>query len=76
LEGKGRKTDLWLFFLLAFECMFPEVLANYLLFFTQISPSLQLIEKRMCWHGHAGGGLHTDPKEGVKIASLLCFFFP
>uniref|UniRef100_A0A8C9JKD2 Iron-sulfur clusters transporter ABCB7, mitochondrial n=1 Tax=Panthera tigris altaica TaxID=74533 RepID=A0A8C9JKD2_PANTA len=24
-----------------------------------------LIEKRTCWHGHAGGGLHTDPKEGA-----------
>ncbi|XP_040856055.1 ATP-binding cassette sub-family B member 7, mitochondrial isoform X4 [Ochotona curzoniae] len=24
-----------------------------------------LIEKRSCWHGHAGGGLHTDPKEGA-----------
>ncbi|XP_063288135.1 iron-sulfur clusters transporter ABCB7, mitochondrial [Pelobates fuscus] len=21
---------------------------------------------RTCWHGHAGGGLHTDPKEGLK----------
>nr|XP_020016941.1 ATP-binding cassette sub-family B member 7, mitochondrial-like [Castor canadensis] len=26
-----------------------------------------LIEKRTCWHGHAGGGLHTDPKEGVRV---------
>ncbi|XP_060056970.1 iron-sulfur clusters transporter ABCB7, mitochondrial-like [Erinaceus europaeus] len=25
-----------------------------------------LIEKRMCWHGHAGGGQHTDSKEGLK----------
>ncbi|CAK7313498.1 Iron-sulfur clusters transporter ABCB7, mitochondrial [Vulpes lagopus] len=25
-----------------------------------------LPEKRTCWHGHAGGGLHTDPKEGVR----------
>ncbi|KAL2768536.1 iron-sulfur clusters transporter ABCB7, mitochondrial isoform 5 [Daubentonia madagascariensis] len=24
-----------------------------------------LIEKKTCWHGHAGGGLHTDPKEGA-----------
>ncbi|XP_058392191.1 iron-sulfur clusters transporter ABCB7, mitochondrial isoform X2 [Diceros bicornis minor] len=24
-----------------------------------------LIERRTCWHGHAGGGLHTDPKEGA-----------
>ncbi|XP_036851530.1 iron-sulfur clusters transporter ABCB7, mitochondrial isoform X3 [Manis javanica] len=24
-----------------------------------------LKEKRTCWHGHAGGGLHTDPKEGA-----------
>uniref|UniRef100_A0A8C0G4H2 Iron-sulfur clusters transporter ABCB7, mitochondrial n=1 Tax=Chelonoidis abingdonii TaxID=106734 RepID=A0A8C0G4H2_CHEAB len=23
-----------------------------------------LIDKRTCWHGHAGGGLHTDPKQG------------
>lgn len=21
---------------------------------------------RSCWHGNAGGGLHTDPKEGLK----------
>uniref|UniRef100_H9H6I6 Iron-sulfur clusters transporter ABCB7, mitochondrial n=1 Tax=Monodelphis domestica TaxID=13616 RepID=H9H6I6_MONDO len=25
-----------------------------------------LVEKRTCWHGHAGGGLHSDPKEGLK----------
>uniref|UniRef100_A0A5F8HIN8 Iron-sulfur clusters transporter ABCB7, mitochondrial n=1 Tax=Monodelphis domestica TaxID=13616 RepID=A0A5F8HIN8_MONDO len=24
-----------------------------------------LVEKRTCWHGHAGGGLHSDPKEGA-----------
>ncbi|XP_071979881.1 iron-sulfur clusters transporter ABCB7, mitochondrial isoform X2 [Engystomops pustulosus] len=21
---------------------------------------------RTCWHGHAGGGLHSDPKQGLK----------
>ncbi|XP_073084305.1 iron-sulfur clusters transporter ABCB7, mitochondrial isoform X5 [Manis javanica] len=34
----------------------------------RISQALQawpLKEKRTCWHGHAGGGLHTDPKEGA-----------
>ncbi|KAM5146632.1 iron-sulfur clusters transporter ABCB7, mitochondrial [Mantella aurantiaca] len=24
------------------------------------------IQTRSCWHGHAGGSLHTDPKEGLK----------
>uniref|UniRef100_A0A8C5TFN2 Iron-sulfur clusters transporter ABCB7, mitochondrial n=1 Tax=Malurus cyaneus samueli TaxID=2593467 RepID=A0A8C5TFN2_9PASS len=43
----------------------------------------QLIEKRMCWHGHAGGGLHTDPKEGLKevdakkiIRAMLSYVWP
>ncbi|KAL4676124.1 hypothetical protein H8959_010269 [Pygathrix nigripes] len=34
--------------------------------FLAVAKALQvwpLIEKRTCWHGHAGGGLHTDPKE-------------
>lgn len=26
-------------------------------------PSAQI---RTCWHGHAGGNLHTDPKQGLK----------
>ncbi|XP_072288004.1 iron-sulfur clusters transporter ABCB7, mitochondrial [Pyxicephalus adspersus] len=26
-------------------------------------PSTQV---QSCWHGHAGGGLHSDPKEGLK----------
>uniref|UniRef100_A0A2I3HUL0 Iron-sulfur clusters transporter ABCB7, mitochondrial n=1 Tax=Nomascus leucogenys TaxID=61853 RepID=A0A2I3HUL0_NOMLE len=40
-----------------------------------------LIEKRTCWHGHAGGGLHTDPKEGFFVVVvfllflLFCFFY-
>uniref|UniRef100_A0A7N4V4K7 Iron-sulfur clusters transporter ABCB7, mitochondrial n=1 Tax=Sarcophilus harrisii TaxID=9305 RepID=A0A7N4V4K7_SARHA len=33
---------------------------------TKASQTWPLIEKRTCWHGHAGGGLHTDPKEGLK----------
>uniref|UniRef100_A0A7N4Q0U3 Iron-sulfur clusters transporter ABCB7, mitochondrial n=1 Tax=Sarcophilus harrisii TaxID=9305 RepID=A0A7N4Q0U3_SARHA len=32
---------------------------------TKASQTWPLIEKRTCWHGHAGGGLHTDPKEGA-----------
>uniref|UniRef100_A0A8C3VFJ7 Iron-sulfur clusters transporter ABCB7, mitochondrial n=2 Tax=Catharus ustulatus TaxID=91951 RepID=A0A8C3VFJ7_CATUS len=51
--------------------------------FTQILPRWQLIEKRMCWHGHAGGGLHTDPKEGLKeidakkiIRAMLSYVWP
>ncbi|CAK6450485.1 unnamed protein product [Pipistrellus nathusii] len=42
-----------------------------------------LIEKRTCWHGHAGGGLHTDPKEGLKdvdtrkiIRAMLSYVWP
>ncbi|XP_072482506.1 iron-sulfur clusters transporter ABCB7, mitochondrial isoform X2 [Notamacropus eugenii] len=34
--------------------------------FTKACQAWPLIEKRTCWHGHAGGGLHTDPKEGLK----------
>ncbi|XP_010567355.1 PREDICTED: ATP-binding cassette sub-family B member 7, mitochondrial isoform X2 [Haliaeetus leucocephalus] len=37
----------------------------------------------MCWHGHAGGGLHTDPKEGLKeidakkiIKAMLSYVWP
>uniref|UniRef100_A0A7N5KKR6 Iron-sulfur clusters transporter ABCB7, mitochondrial n=1 Tax=Ailuropoda melanoleuca TaxID=9646 RepID=A0A7N5KKR6_AILME len=32
---------------------------------TRVLQAWPLIEKRTCWHGHAGGGLHTDPKEGA-----------
>ncbi|XP_004715948.1 iron-sulfur clusters transporter ABCB7, mitochondrial [Echinops telfairi] len=42
-----------------------------------------LVEKRTCWHGHAGGGLHTDPKEGLKdvdtrqiIKAMLSYVWP
>uniref|UniRef100_A0A8D2D3W4 Iron-sulfur clusters transporter ABCB7, mitochondrial n=1 Tax=Sciurus vulgaris TaxID=55149 RepID=A0A8D2D3W4_SCIVU len=42
-----------------------------------------MIEKRKCWHGHAGGGLHTDPKEGLKdvdtrkiIKAMLSYVWP
>ncbi|XP_028923116.1 ATP-binding cassette sub-family B member 7, mitochondrial [Ornithorhynchus anatinus] len=42
-----------------------------------------LLEKRWCWHGHAGGGLHTDPKEGLKdvdaqkiIKAMLSYVWP
>ncbi|XP_066880360.1 iron-sulfur clusters transporter ABCB7, mitochondrial isoform X4 [Kogia breviceps] len=52
----------------------------------RISQVLQvwpLIEKRTCWHGHAGGGLHTDPKEGLKdvdtqkiIKAMLSYVWP
>ncbi|XP_066105407.1 iron-sulfur clusters transporter ABCB7, mitochondrial isoform X2 [Saccopteryx bilineata] len=52
----------------------------------QVSQALQvwpLIEKRTCWHGHAGGGLHTDPKEGLKdvdtqkiIKAMLSYVWP
>ncbi|XP_051035150.1 iron-sulfur clusters transporter ABCB7, mitochondrial-like, partial [Phodopus roborovskii] len=42
-----------------------------------------VIEKRTCWHGHAGGGLHTDPKEGLKdvdtrkiIKAMLSYVWP
>ncbi|XP_024048654.1 ATP-binding cassette sub-family B member 7, mitochondrial [Terrapene carolina triunguis] len=42
-----------------------------------------LIDKRTCWHGHAGGGLHTDPKQGLKeidagkiIRAMLSYVWP
>ncbi|XP_074061523.1 iron-sulfur clusters transporter ABCB7, mitochondrial [Macrotis lagotis] len=37
-----------------------------LLEMTKVCQTWPSIEKRTCWHGHAGGGLHTDPKEGLK----------
>ncbi|XP_043913624.1 iron-sulfur clusters transporter ABCB7, mitochondrial isoform X2 [Protopterus annectens] len=43
----------------------------------------QLVDKRLCWHGHAGGGLHTDPKEGIKdvdagkiLKAMLSYVWP
>ncbi|XP_019395916.1 PREDICTED: ATP-binding cassette sub-family B member 7, mitochondrial [Crocodylus porosus] len=40
-------------------------------------------EKRTCWHGHAGGGLHKNPKEGLKevdarkiIKAMLSYVWP
>uniref|UniRef100_A0A8C8RDP9 Iron-sulfur clusters transporter ABCB7, mitochondrial n=1 Tax=Pelusios castaneus TaxID=367368 RepID=A0A8C8RDP9_9SAUR len=42
-----------------------------------------LIDKRTCWHGQAGGGLHTDPKQGLKeidtgkiIRAMLTYVWP
>ncbi|NXM79578.1 ABCB7 protein, partial [Oenanthe oenanthe] len=50
---------------------------------SEILPRWQLVEKRMCWHGHAGGGLHTDPKDGLKeidakkiIQAMLSYVWP
>ncbi|XP_054852523.1 iron-sulfur clusters transporter ABCB7, mitochondrial [Eublepharis macularius] len=41
------------------------------------------IDKRTCWHGHAGGGLHSDPKEGLKevdgkkiLKAMLSYVWP
>ncbi|XP_029463522.1 ATP-binding cassette sub-family B member 7, mitochondrial isoform X2 [Rhinatrema bivittatum] len=41
------------------------------------------IDKRTCWHGTAGGGLHTDPKEGLKdidsrkiLKAMLTYVWP
>ncbi|XP_061454434.1 iron-sulfur clusters transporter ABCB7, mitochondrial isoform X2 [Rhineura floridana] len=40
-------------------------------------------DKRTCWHGHAGGGLHSDPKEGMKgihggkiMKAMLSYVWP
>uniref|UniRef100_A0A7N5JHK5 Iron-sulfur clusters transporter ABCB7, mitochondrial n=1 Tax=Ailuropoda melanoleuca TaxID=9646 RepID=A0A7N5JHK5_AILME len=50
---------------------------------TRVLQAWPLIEKRTCWHGHAGGGLHTDPKEGLKdvdtrkiIKAMLSYVWP
>ncbi|XP_054937665.1 iron-sulfur clusters transporter ABCB7, mitochondrial isoform X2 [Physeter macrocephalus] len=50
---------------------------------TRVLQVWPLIEKRTCWHGHAGGGLHTDPKEGLKdvdtqkiIKAMLSYVWP
>ncbi|XP_077163579.1 iron-sulfur clusters transporter ABCB7, mitochondrial isoform X2 [Paroedura picta] len=41
------------------------------------------IDKRTCWHGHAGGGLHSNPKEGLKevdgkkiLKAMLSYVWP
>nr|XP_008121316.1 PREDICTED: ATP-binding cassette sub-family B member 7, mitochondrial [Anolis carolinensis] len=41
------------------------------------------IDKRTCWHGHAGGGLHSDPKQGLKeidarkiLKAMLSYVWP
>ncbi|KAM6426926.1 iron-sulfur clusters transporter ABCB7, mitochondrial [Liasis olivaceus] len=41
------------------------------------------IDKRTCWHGHAGGGLHSDPKEALKeidggriLKAMLSYVWP
>ncbi|XP_019293726.2 iron-sulfur clusters transporter ABCB7, mitochondrial isoform X2 [Panthera pardus] len=54
-----------------------------LLHVTRALQAWPLIEKRTCWHGHAGGGLHTDPKEGLKdvdtrkiIKAMLSYVWP
>lgn len=44
------------------------------------SQHLQVMDKRTCWHGNAGGGLSADPKNVVSESTmtnerfmLLCF---
>ncbi|XP_070808061.1 iron-sulfur clusters transporter ABCB7, mitochondrial [Pituophis catenifer annectens] len=41
------------------------------------------IDKRTCWHGHAGGGLHSDPKNALKeihggkiLKAMLSYVWP
>uniref|UniRef100_H2ZZW0 Iron-sulfur clusters transporter ABCB7, mitochondrial n=1 Tax=Latimeria chalumnae TaxID=7897 RepID=H2ZZW0_LATCH len=43
----------------------------------------QLIDRRTCWHGSAGGGLHSDPKKGAKdidagkiVKAMLSYVWP
>ncbi|KAM9310741.1 iron-sulfur clusters transporter ABCB7, mitochondrial isoform 2-T2 [Pholidichthys leucotaenia] len=44
---------------------------------------LQQIDKRTCWHGHAGGGLSADPKNVLKevnsatiLSAMLSYVWP
>ncbi|KAM4555397.1 iron-sulfur clusters transporter ABCB7, mitochondrial [Odontesthes bonariensis] len=44
---------------------------------------LQTSDKRTCWHGHAGGGLNTDPKNVLKevnsttiLSAMLSYVWP
>ncbi|OCT65795.1 hypothetical protein XELAEV_18042044mg [Xenopus laevis] len=34
----------------------------------------QSTQIRTCWHGNAGGNLHTDPKQGVQMSINTLFF--
>ncbi|XP_048883291.1 iron-sulfur clusters transporter ABCB7, mitochondrial [Brienomyrus brachyistius] len=43
----------------------------------------QAVDKRTCWHGHAGGGLSADPKNVLKevnsrqiLAAMLSYVWP
>uniref|UniRef100_A0A672GE16 Iron-sulfur clusters transporter ABCB7, mitochondrial n=1 Tax=Salarias fasciatus TaxID=181472 RepID=A0A672GE16_SALFA len=45
--------------------------------------NLQVIDKRTCWHGHAGGGLSADPKNVLKevnsakiLSAMLSYVWP
>lgn len=33
-----------------------------------VSQHLQVMDKRTCWHGNAGGGLSADPKNVVSAS--------
>ncbi|XP_030064679.1 iron-sulfur clusters transporter ABCB7, mitochondrial isoform X2 [Microcaecilia unicolor] len=51
------------------RCTWLSFRGKYSSCFLDTAKNLQtwpLIDKRACWHGTAGGGLHTDPKEGLK----------
>ncbi|XP_068103688.1 iron-sulfur clusters transporter ABCB7, mitochondrial isoform X2 [Hyperolius riggenbachi] len=40
--------------------------SRHLLDAAKVLSGLPSTTVRTCWHGHAGGGLHTDPKDGLK----------
>ncbi|KAM4696518.1 iron-sulfur clusters transporter ABCB7, mitochondrial [Rhinophrynus dorsalis] len=40
--------------------------SRHLLDAAKVLSGLPSTHVRSCWHGHAGGNLHTDPKQGLK----------
>ncbi|KAM4020437.1 iron-sulfur clusters transporter ABCB7, mitochondrial isoform 1-T1 [Anomaloglossus baeobatrachus] len=47
-------------------CIWGKDNSCHLLDATKVLSGLPSTHIRTCWHGHAGGGLHTDPKQGLK----------
>ncbi|XP_040261983.1 ATP-binding cassette sub-family B member 7, mitochondrial isoform X2 [Bufo bufo] len=47
-------------------CIWGRENSCHLLDAAKVLSGLPSTHIRTCWHGHAGGGLHSDPKQGLK----------
>ncbi|XP_069842504.1 iron-sulfur clusters transporter ABCB7, mitochondrial [Dendropsophus ebraccatus] len=48
------------------RCIWGKDNSCHLLDAAKVLSGLPLTHIRTCWHGHAGGGLHSDPRQGLK----------